>query len=139
MQIYYNKKDGSFIKVKNFKLTPTEDEIEIDESLYNEIEKKRKEFYQPKIEISSKGEISVSYVLDDVLKQEVEQNKLRIKREPLLRAFDIYKSNVYYGIIKETEEDHNAIISWYDNLLDLKTSAFENVPVSIQRYLKNRN
>ena len=38
---------------------------------------------------------------------------LRRLREPLLKAFDIYKSNVYYGVINETEEEHQQILNWY--------------------------
>ena len=60
----------------------------------------------------------------------------RSLREPLLKAFDIYKSNVYYGIITETAEEHTAILSWYKNLLDLKESALGNVPKKVEEYLK---
>jgi predicted transcriptional regulator len=73
MQIYYNKKNGSFIKVTNFKLTPTEDEIEIDESLYNEIEKKRKEF-QNELKLNEK------------IKQE--NNNLNIQNQLLLKEIE---------------------------------------------------
>lgn len=60
---------------------------------------------------------------------------IRQLREPLLKAFDIYKSNINYGVETETEEERNEIISWYKDLLDKKVSALENVPLKIQRYL----
>lgn len=60
----------------------------------------------------------------------------RSLREPILKAFDIYKSNVYYGIITETEEERTKILAWYQDLLDLKESALGNVPKKVEEYLK---
>jgi predicted transcriptional regulator len=60
---------------------------------------------------------------------------IRQLREPLLKAFDIYKSNVYYGIESETTQDRIEITDWYQDLLDKKESALRNVPLKIQRYL----
>ncbi len=57
-------------------------------------------------------------------------------REPLLEAFDVYKSNVNYGVIIETEAEHNAVLEWYHKLCDLIPEAFENIPSQIERYLK---
>lgn len=76
---------------------------------------------------------------------------LRALRKPLLKAFDIYKSNVYYGIIEETQEEHNAILQWYHTLLDIEGTApviladgspmtaeeaIRNIPEKIKRYIK---
>lgn len=61
---------------------------------------------------------------------------LRNSRIPLLNAFDIYKSNVYYGVIAETEEQHEQIVAWYHDLRDLKPSAFENIPSGVAMYVK---
>lgn len=66
---------------------------------------------------------------------ELSKEKLREKRIPLLKAFDIYKSNVVYGITKESEEQKNAMITWYELLLDLDEKAFKNVPNVINYYL----
>ena len=60
---------------------------------------------------------------------------LRSRREQLLIAFDKYKSNVQYGIERETQMQHESMIAWYEDLLDLETSAFENVPERIKYYL----
>lgn len=59
----------------------------------------------------------------------------RVLRRPLLNAFDIYKSNIYYGVITETEEEHNEIIKWYNSLLNLEVDAIENPPEKIIKYM----
>ena len=63
------------------------------------------------------------------------QNAKRQLREPLLKAFDIYKTNVHYGVMVETVEEHNTILSWYKDLCDLKESALENIPAKIKKYV----
>lgn len=65
----------------------------------------------------------------------IKLNELRAKREPLLKAFDIYKSNVEYGIIVENDTTHIQMIEWYNNLLNLEDIAFENIPEGIMKYL----
>lgn len=60
----------------------------------------------------------------------------RSLREPLLKAFDIYKSNVYYGIVTETAEEHNTVLNWYQNLCDLKEEALINIPENVKKYLR---
>lgn len=61
----------------------------------------------------------------------------RRKRKMLLKAFDTYKSNVAYGIEKEDATTYSNTIKWYQDLLDLKNSAFvtENIPTRIKYYL----
>lgn len=61
--------------------------------------------------------------------------ELRDIRQELLTAFDIYKSNVEYGIEEETEQEHLDIIVWYKDLRDLKGNAFNNVPERISYYV----
>ena len=76
-----------------------------------------------------------------------ELDSLRELRKPLLQAFDIYKSNVYYGVVAETEEEHAEVLAWYAALLDIGNTnakartmtaegAIQNVPAGIRRYLK---
>ena len=48
-----------------------------------------------------------------------QQDDIRRDREKFLRAFDVYKSNVLYGIITETEEEKAEVAAWYQYLLDL--------------------
>lgn len=63
-------------------------------------------------------------------------NAIRQLREPLLDAFDIYKTNVQYGIETESKEQHNSIISWYQRLLNLDESALRDVPTPIEKYVR---
>lgn len=63
------------------------------------------------------------------------KDMLRAKRKNILKAFDTYKGNVKYGIEYETEQQHENIIAWYNDLKDLKDSAFENIPERIKYYL----
>lgn len=59
------------------------------------------------------------------------KEKLRSKRTSLLNAFDKWEKAVLRG----RESDDYAIMAWYKELLDLKETAFANVPVRIQYYL----
>lgn len=62
-------------------------------------------------------------------------NYYRSLRTPIFNAFDIYKSNVQYGIETETEEGHNKILEWYDKVLNLEVEAIENIPDKIKNYM----
>ena len=68
--------------------------------------------------------------------EKAEENKevLRARRARAFKAFDIYKSNVEYGIISETTETKAKIIKWYNACLDLDYTAINNVPSEIKRY-----
>lgn len=76
-------------------------------------------------------------MLEKLLNKNTEEyrNYLRQKRKPLLQAFDIHKTNVFYGICIETEEEHKLILDWYYDLLDLKESAIDNPPEHIKKHL----
>ena len=63
------------------------------------------------------------------------QDVLRQQRAKLFMAFDIYKSNVKYGLITETDEVHQRIASWYLLALDLDYNAITNYPSELDRYL----
>lgn len=67
---------------------------------------------------------------------ETTANVKRQLREKLLSAFDIYKSNVYYGILTETEEEREGVLEWYQDLCDLEENALKVVPEKIKRYIK---
>lgn len=58
---------------------------------------------------------------------------LRSHRDSLFAAFDIYKTNVFYGI--ENDSDRQLIIEWYQRVLDLDEDAINNPPQKIARYL----
>ena len=63
------------------------------------------------------------------------KNELRARRVPLLRAFDVYKSSVAYGVEFESEEQREEIVKWYGDLLHLEEIAFEVIPERIRYYL----
>lgn len=67
---------------------------------------------------------------------------VRQERAYLFKAFDIYKANVEYGILTETEETHNENLVWYQTLLDLPATVaasgeliWPEIPVGIRAYL----
>ena len=70
---------------------------------------------------------------EDLEKERIE--KLRRLREPLLVAFDKYKTNVVYGLVIETPEEKELIINWYKSILDLNEAALNDVPEKIKYFL----
>lgn len=58
-------------------------------------------------------------------------DELRARREPLLEAFDKWEKAVLRG----REQDSVVVMGWYQDLLDLVPSAFENIPERIKYYL----
>ena len=78
--------------------------------------------------------VNKELILDEEKVVDIDKNELREKREFILAAFDIYKSNVNYGI--EQEENKEDIINWYQNLLDLNEMAFNTIPIKIKKYMK---
>ena len=79
----------------------------------------------------------VSLVPNDNTQELLEkhQNELRQVRANLFKAFDIYKSNVEYGVLTETEQKHNEIVEWYSKCLELDENAIENYPSELEKYL----
>lgn len=65
------------------------------------------------------------------------EKEAREIRDKLLKAFDVYKSNVEYGIETETENEHKAIIEWYNTMLKLPLDedTYKKSPEKIKRYL----
>lgn len=59
------------------------------------------------------------------------KNMLRAKRKNLLEAFDKWEK----GVLRGREYDDNTIMNWRLDLLDLKETAFENIPERIKYYL----
>lgn len=60
---------------------------------------------------------------------------LREARKKCFKAFDIYKTNVSYGIITETKAKHTEIIDWYKSCCELDKEAIANVPSEIKKYM----
>lgn len=59
----------------------------------------------------------------------------RALREPLLRAWDIHKANIAYGVEVESEDEHKACVAWYNALKDLEEWAFEQIPDGVKKHL----
>ena len=66
---------------------------------------------------------------------EEKTNAKRCLRTPLLKAFDVYKTNIFYGIEVETKEEKDEIIKWYNSLLNLEENALIVVPSGVKKYL----
>lgn len=65
-------------------------------------------------------------------------NELRAMREPLLIAFDKYKSNVNYGIEIEDDKQRKEIVNWYIEIKNLNENYItndKNIPQRIKYYL----
>ena len=73
------------------------------------------------------------FVFDEEKAQDYSLNDLRSERILILQAFDIYKTNVVYGIEEETNKEE--MMSWYKDILDLKREAFSRIPEQIKRYM----
>lgn len=76
-----------------------------------------------------------NFYIDDELVEEYKLNMLRIKRKPLLEAFDIYKSNLLVGAISLSDEEQQEVIDWYNLILELDEDAINNPPQVIVRYM----
>lgn len=62
---------------------------------------------------------------------DIEATAMRQVRKNLLTAFDIWEK----AVIRGRETDNRAVMQWYQDLLDLKTSAFENIPEVIKKHM----
>lgn len=67
---------------------------------------------------------------------------VRRQRARYLKAFDIYKSNVSYGVETETEEQKAEVLAWYSALLDItelvtaeSVPDFPQTPACVARYM----
>ena len=71
------------------------------------------------------------------ISEEDKKSCLRQLREKLLKAWDIHKSNVSYGIDVHTYEQKEICIRWYKALCDLEEWAVEdaNIPECVKKYL----
>lgn len=63
---------------------------------------------------------------------------IKILRHPVLLAYDIYRINVLYGDIIETEEEHMEILSWAKRARDKDTDALKNIPEKIKHYIQKK-
>lgn len=102
------------------------DKVEVTEDVFNSAQATN--FYDFKVI----GYEKVSLTFNE----ETKKNFLRNKRKPILTALDSYKSSVAFGTEIETPEQHQRIIAWYEDLKELKESAFENIPERVAYYIQ---
>ena len=65
---------------------------------------------------------------------------LRAKRAKAFKAFDIFKTNVAYGIVEQDEETRANVVEWYEHCLDMRypelvAESLDNIPPCISRYM----
>ena len=76
-------------------------------------------------------ETALKYLED----QEIRDAILRQLRRPVLNAFDIYKSNVLYGVREETPEEKAEVLAWYRAVLDLEQEAIMTPHPAVASYM----
>jgi hypothetical protein len=69
------------------------------------------------------------------LPKESADNAKRQLRKPLFSAFDMHKGNIAYGAETETAEEKEKVLAWREDLKDLKTEAFKEIPQKVKYYL----
>lgn len=129
MKYIYNTKYGSMMAYKDTNpYEPQENEYYITEEQFNEVESNR----DKQINVSVNSDNTLSFTFEDIpLTDEEILEQLRNKRKPLLNAFDKWEK----AVLRNREVDDPNIMEWYQNLLDLDESAFDNVPERIKYYL----
>ena len=86
---------------------------------------------EPQAEYWKEEDIYVYIPYTEAELQEIRLNKLRTQRKPLLEAFDKWEKAVLRG----RELDDEQIMNWFYELLDLKQTAFDNIPENIKYYI----
>ena len=86
--------------------------------------------------IYSIGQVYVGAIFDPI----------RSRRAKELKAFDIYKANVAYGIETETPEKKRELLKWYQNWLDFPETVtvdnyqaivYPNLPAEVKKYMNS--
>lgn len=115
---------------------------ELTDELYNKIMS-----IYPRFDFVIENEHLVDVIpkdLDSNVEIDLKKTEVRIKRKPILSAFDIYKTNVIYGVVSETDEQRNDVLSWYNTWLGLpdivtaenyKDIVYPITPDVIEKYL----
>ena len=119
---YFNKKTMSFSSIRENE-EDKEFSIEEVETILKEINNSNN--------TKTLGTNENGYPVVISFNNEILIENLRNKRVPLLLAFDKWEK----AVIRGREEDSAEIMQWYQDLLDLKEEAFENVPERINYYM----
>lgn len=91
------------------------------------------EYYQEKLKTGCYT-LSIDYAAREYrlnYSNELHLQRLRLKRKSLLIAFDKWEKAVLRG----RADDSSVVMAWYQDLLDLKQTAFESIPDAVMYYL----
>jgi len=111
-------------------------EAEVTQKGYNEVSKAQYEA------LLVEAESSEAAVFSRVSKA---KSDFRKYRGAAFRAFDIYKTNIEYGVVTETALQHEAIVEWYDDMLNfpelitpesIEGLKFPAIPEAIAQYVQ---
>lgn len=133
MKYIYNIKNNSMMAYKDTNpYIPQENEYYITKEQFNDLESNRDK--QINVTLNDDSTLTFEFVEIPLTEEQI-LNQLRVKRKPLLEAFDLWEKAVLRG----REEDDASIMLWYYDLLNLVESAFENIPDRIKYYLGGNN
>lgn len=132
MKYYLNKTTKRVLICKSELSDPNE--IEFTEELYKSYKELSKQAILARLDVKDDKVIIINEKLPEMSKT-AQIQRLRNLRYPLLKAFDIYKVNVLYNIINESESEKTEVLKWYKAVLDLDKDAIENPLSQISRYL----
>lgn len=76
-------------------------------------------------------EIKVYVLYSEAELEKRRLNSLRIRRQPLLAAFDKWEK----GVLRGREKDDKSVMAWYKAILELDEEAVKTLPERIQYYL----
>lgn len=80
----------------------------------------------------------ILYKNDSPLLSSCEKKKSAYDKEDLVKAFEAYKNDVFYGEIEENKEMHTQILEWHKTLMNSKEEALSNPPLEILKRLEGR-
>lgn len=79
-----------------------------------------------------------------IVKKELSTNtqtivKNKYSKESLIKAFNEYRNNVNYGVIKEDESTHQLVLNWYSSLINNDINSINNPPQVITKYMEDNS
>lgn len=63
----------------------------------------------------------------------------KYSKDNLIKAFNEYRNNVNYGVIKEDEATHQLVLKWYSLLINNDINSINNPPVVIRKYMEDNS
>lgn len=103
---------------------------------------------QPTVELDGTPENFIcggyKYENNKIVKKELSINtqtivKNKYSKESLIKAFNEYRNNVNYGVIKEDEATHQLVLNWYKSLINNDINSINNPPQVITKYMEDNS